>query len=93
MRANFRRHAVPIDVRPYVEDFLQDAKPAVKRLTKHIEQELRKVTVNAEDWCAPTRSISRILTIFVGSLCMQQRWHVSYFGLWTLEYRAKVLGS
>ena len=34
----------------YLEDFLKDARTTVKRLTKHIEAEMFKLTINASDW-------------------------------------------
>ncbi|CAG8601347.1 4883_t:CDS:2, partial [Paraglomus occultum] len=40
----------PIDVTQYLEDFLKDARTTVKRLTKHIEAEMFKLTINASDW-------------------------------------------
>ncbi|GAA6063596.1 hypothetical protein JCM10212_000990 [Sporobolomyces blumeae] len=39
-----------ISVQPYVEEFLTNPKPAVKKLTARIREELVKVTVNAPDW-------------------------------------------
>ncbi|KAI9599095.1 hypothetical protein BDF19DRAFT_430058 [Syncephalis fuscata] len=40
----------PIDLAVYLEQFKQDKRAAVKELTKEIDKELRKVTINAPDW-------------------------------------------
>ncbi|GAA5846307.1 hypothetical protein JCM11251_008027 [Rhodosporidiobolus azoricus] len=39
-----------ISVEPYVEEFLRDPKPAVKKLTQRIREEMISLTVNAPDW-------------------------------------------
>ncbi|GAA97148.1 uncharacterized protein L969DRAFT_43947 [Mixia osmundae IAM 14324] len=39
-----------IDVEPYIDDFLKDPKPTVKRLTDRLQGSLRSLTVNAPDW-------------------------------------------
>ncbi|GAA6055268.1 hypothetical protein JCM3770_001517 [Rhodotorula araucariae] len=39
-----------IDITPYVDEFLEHPKSAVKKLTARIHAELTKVTVNAPDW-------------------------------------------
>jgi 1-acyl-sn-glycerol-3-phosphate acyltransferase len=44
----------PIDMSAYAAQFLAKEegapKAAVKRLTKHVQEEMEKLTVNAEDW-------------------------------------------
>ncbi|CAI2187930.1 12368_t:CDS:2, partial [Funneliformis geosporum] len=40
----------PIHTEPYLEDFEVDKRATVKRLTKHIETETEKLTINAQDW-------------------------------------------
>lgn len=40
----------PIHVELYLEDFKKDGRSTVKRLTKHIEAEMEKLTINAHDW-------------------------------------------
>ncbi|CAG8613570.1 7528_t:CDS:2, partial [Funneliformis mosseae] len=40
----------PIHMESYLEDFEIDNRATVKRLTKHIETETEKLTINAPDW-------------------------------------------
>ena len=35
---------------PYLDDFIKDARTTVKRLTRRIETEMYKLTINASDW-------------------------------------------
>lgn len=48
----------PIDVQPYLSEFLSDPRTTVKRLTKDTEAAIQKLTINAPDWyeCASPSS-------------------------------------
>ncbi|KAG9300103.1 hypothetical protein G9A89_000843 [Geosiphon pyriformis] len=39
-----------IDVEPYYQKFENDERETVKLLTKHVEEEMKKLTINARDW-------------------------------------------
>ncbi|CAG8518482.1 5396_t:CDS:10 [Ambispora gerdemannii] len=43
-------HGPPIDVEPYFNDFERDDRTTVKLLTRQIEEEMEKLTINAKDW-------------------------------------------
>ncbi|RKP26857.1 hypothetical protein SYNPS1DRAFT_13579 [Syncephalis pseudoplumigaleata] len=40
----------PLDISTHLEEFKTDKRAAVKRLTRDVAQELRKITINAPDW-------------------------------------------
>ncbi|KAL1916492.1 uncharacterized protein VTP21DRAFT_5683 [Calcarisporiella thermophila] len=57
----------PIFIEPYVEDFLRDPKPAVKRLTKEIQEAIERITVNAPDWETERAMRTARNVLFTGS--------------------------
>ena len=60
------RFGQPIEVEGYVDDFLRDPKPTVKRLTQKMVEVMRSVTANAPDWCA-----SRLVLLNCELICVQ----------------------
>ncbi|CAG8690039.1 19704_t:CDS:2 [Cetraspora pellucida] len=52
----------PIQIDPYLKDFLLDNRVAVKALTKRIESEIEKLTINASNWdISNAASMTRML--------------------------------
>ncbi|CAG8505047.1 7798_t:CDS:2 [Dentiscutata heterogama] len=52
----------PIQIDPYFKDFLLDNRTAVKALTKRIESEIEKLTINASNWeISNASSMARML--------------------------------
>ncbi|RIB18031.1 hypothetical protein C2G38_1926833, partial [Gigaspora rosea] len=52
----------PIQIDPYLKDFLLDNRTAVKALTKRIESEIEKLTINASNWeISNAASMARML--------------------------------
>lgn len=73
------RYGPPISMDEYEPEFLSEnegaARSAVKKLTRRIEIEMFKLTINAPDWWVP-----RLIRLTLGTRFMLLQWQDSFCG-------------